>query len=264
MNSSGNNIQSLILDMDGVLWRGNQQIGNLIEVFETISSLGLSFVFATNNSTLSVEQYVVKLEQFGVQINPEQVINSSLATGYFLLSKYPGGGTVYCVGEEGLKRTLSDFGYDHSNYDPLAVVVGLDRNLTYQQLADATLHIRSGVSFIATNPDNTLPTPRGMEPGAGSIIAALVAATGIEPHIIGKPFLGLYELALERLPSFPENTLVIGDRLETDIVGAQRLGCRTGMVLSGVTNKIMAEKWLPPIDYIADDLKSLLGQLKSE
>lgn len=263
MNSKRESIESLILDMDGVLWRGNQQIGNLIEVFETIFSLGLSFVFATNNSTLSVEQYVKKLEQFGVHINPEQIINSSLATVYYLLQKFPGGGSIFCIGEEGLKRTLSDFGYEHSNHEPLAVVVGLDRNLTYQILADATLHIRSGVPFIATNPDKTLPTPRGMEPGAGSIIEALVAATDIEPQIIGKPDIGLYELALERLSNIPANTLVIGDRLETDIAGAQKLGCRTALVLSGVTNRILAEKWHPPIDFIAPDLTSLLHQLES-
>jgi len=126
-------------------------------------------------------------------------------------------------------------------------------------LKTASLLVRSGAPFIATNPDKTLPTPVGLVPGAGTLVAAVQTATDVAPYYVGKPAPELYNLALERLGTSPVNTLVVGDRLETDIAGAQALGCLTALVLSGATTAEMAAGWRPAPDCIARDLADLLG-----
>ncbi len=255
-------ISALILDMDGVLWRDEQPIGELPAIFSRMARCGYRLVLATNNATRSVEQYLAKLAGFGVRLEPWQIINSSLAAAEYLHHLYPNGGSVYIVGEDGLHQALSEFGFylsDEKNV--LAVVAGMDRSLTYEKLRKATLLIRSGAVFIATNPDRTFPTTEGLVPGAGSIVAAIEAATDVSPTIIGKPEPEMYRVALARLKSSPSETLVVGDRLETDIAGAQALGCRTALVLSGVTTKADARRWRPEPDFIVDDLSALLEYL---
>ncbi len=252
--------QGLIIDMDGVLWRDKQPLGDLPAIFKEIQRLGLTFMLATNNATLSVDQYVAKLNHFGVAINHSQIINSSQATAHYLRRLHPEGGVVFVVGEDGLVQELRLQGFYPGEEHPIAVVVGMDRNLTYQKLKIACLHIRSGVPFIATNTDKTYPTPQGLTPGAGSIVAALETATDISPTVIGKPSPEMYWLAMERMGSKPENTLVVGDRLETDIAGAQEIGCLSALVLSGVTSKEKALDWRPSPDCIAADLTSLIMQ----
>lgn len=251
-------IHSLILDMDGVLWRDSQPLGNLPDIFERIDKLGWKVCLATNNSTASVEEYLLKIGSLGVNLQPQQVITSSLATAHYLFRKYPNGGQVYIIGETGLIQALEEKGYTQSEEDALAVVVGFDRQVTYEKLCRATLLIRSGLPFIATNSDKTYPTPQGLAPGAGAILSALETATDIKPHVVGKPAPELYQVALERMGADVETTLVVGDRLETDIAGAQALGCLTALVLTGVTSNQEAHAWRPAPDWIADDLTNLL------
>lgn len=251
-------IHSLILDMDGVLWRDSQPLGNLPDIFERIDKLGWKVCLATNNSTASIEEYLLKIGSLGVNLQPQQVITSSLATAHYLFRKYPNGGQVYIIGETGLIQALEERGYTQSEEDALAVVVGFDRQVTYEKLCRATLLIRSGLPFIATNSDKTYPTPQGLAPGAGAILSALETATDIKPHVVGKPAPELYQVALERMGADVETTLVVGDRLETDIAGAQALGCLTALVLTGVTSNQEAHAWRPAPDWIADDLTNLL------
>jgi 4-nitrophenyl phosphatase len=259
--SSFASIKGLILDMDGVLWRGEQPLGDLPNIFSTLIKKGYRTILATNNATLSAEQYLQKLARFGVQLEYWQVINSSQATAHFLHEQYPQGGPIFIIGEDGLIETVCQDGFYQANQNVLAVVVGMDRTLTYEKLSIATLLIRSGASFIGTNPDRSFPTPLGLVPGAGAILAALEVASGIKPVIIGKPAPEMYRLAMERLSLSPEETLVIGDRLETDIVGAQALGCCTALVLSGVTSYDESLKWKPAPDIITKDLTTLLESL---
>lgn len=251
-------IHSLILDMDGVLWRDSQPLGNLPDIFERIDKLGWKVCLATNNSTASIEEYLLKIGSLGVNLQPQQVITSSLATAHYLCRRYPSGGKVYIIGETGLIQALEERGYTQSEEDALAVVVGFDRQVTYEKLCRATLLIRSGLPFIATNSDKTYPTPQGLAPGAGAILSALETATDIKPHVVGKPAPELYQVALERMGADVETTLVVGDRLETDIAGAQALGCLTALVLTGVTSNQEAHAWRPAPDWIADDLTNLL------
>jgi 4-nitrophenyl phosphatase len=254
-------ILALIIDMDGVLWRDDQPIGDLPKIFQKIETRGLKALLATNNSTRSIEQYLEKLNSFGVTLQSWQVINSSQATAKYLRDQYPQGDSVYVIGEDGLYQALDQMGFHHSEKEPQAVVVGMDRQVSYHKLTQATLLIRSGLPFIATNPDKTFPIPAGLAPGTGSLLAALEAATDVKPYVIGKPFPVMYRIALERLGTSSRQTLVVGDRLETDIAGGQSIGCPTGLVLSGVTNQEQASRWSPPPNIIAKDLIALLEEL---
>jgi 4-nitrophenyl phosphatase len=140
----------------------------------------------------------------------------------------------------------------------MAVIASMDRNITFEKLKKATLLIRSGVPFYATNPDRTYPTPKGLIPGAGAIIGAIEIATDVTPVIAGKPSPTLYQFALEKLGTSPAETLIVGDRLETDILGGQQLGCPTALVLSGIATRAEAEKHLPAVDLIIPELGDLV------
>ncbi len=137
--------------------------------------------------------------------------------------------------------------------------MGIDREISFQKVAEATLLVNAGIPFYATNTDRTFPTPRGEVPGAGSWLAVVTSATGVEPIVAGKPFPYLMELSLERLGTKKEDTLVVGDRLETDIAAGQAVGCPTAAVLSGVSSREQAEEWRPKMDIIVEDLASLVA-----
>lgn len=252
-------IKALILDMDGVLWRGKQPIGNLARIFERIQSLGLKYTFATNNATGSVSQYVEKLRFLGVNAEPQQIINSPMAVAHYLKQSHPQGGAVYLIGETGLIEALHEAGFYHSEDGVLAVVAGLDRQFTYEKLRKASLLIQKGIPFIGTNPDKTFPSAEGLTPGAGSILAAIEAASGTAPKIMGKPYPHLFQLALQQMGTQPSETLVIGDRLDTDILGGINSGCKTALVLTGVTTRAEAEQFHPKPDWIANSLGELVG-----
>ena len=252
-------IQGLILDLDGVLWRDNTPIGDLPAIFAEIRSRNWSVILATNNATLSADQYIEKLANFGVYLERRQIVNSSQATASYLRQRHPNGGPVFVVGEQGLKIELAAQGFYESDLEPLAVVVGLDRTITYEKLKKAGLLVRAGAPFIATNPDKTYPTPEGLVPGSGVFVGAVQAASDVDPVIIGKPEPEMYRLALHRMGLLPEQVLVVGDRLETDIAGAQKLKCRTALVLSGVSTLEQSQSWHPAPEYIAENLSTLLG-----
>jgi 4-nitrophenyl phosphatase len=251
-------IRALILDMDGVLWRDMQPVGDLPVIFKEIRNLGLRVILATNNATKSPKQFLEKLAGFGVTLEAWQIINSAIATAAYLKKMFPQGGHVFVVGNDGLILALQEQGFQLNEKDAIAVIAALDRELTYEKLKIATLLIRSGVPFIGTNPDRSFPIPGGEAPGAGAILAAIEAATDVKPTIIGKPRPDMYQAAIERLGTSAEETLVVGDRLETDIAGAQNGGFPNALVLSGVTTLDQAKAWRPAPDLITDDLESLL------
>jgi 4-nitrophenyl phosphatase len=258
---SRESISALILDMDGVLWRESESIGDLRSIFAQIERIGWKVIFATNNATRTISQYVSLLSSFGVGAEPWQVINSATAVTFFLCNKFPAGGPVYIIGEQGLIEACNENGFYQADSGALAVIAGMDRNLTYDKLKTATMLLRAGVPFIGTNPDLTFPTPAGLVPGTGSILAALTAASDVSPVIVGKPEPLMYLVALKRLNISAEQALVIGDRPETDIAGAQQIGCRTALVLSGVTNAKQASAWRPQPDIIADNLEKVVKQI---
>ncbi|MGZ4955636.1 MAG: HAD-IIA family hydrolase [Methylobacter sp.] len=244
------NIRALIIDMDGVLWHGDQPMPGLTDFFQTLREQQIRFILATNNASLTQAQYVIKLAQMGVQVTRDEILTSSMATALYL-SKHnnPAECRVFVIGEDGARQPLLDHGFtltelyelnddkDNPNMGANIVVCGKDSTLSWDKLATATLNIRAGAQFIGTNGDTTLPTERGLTHGNGAILAALHAATGITPTIIGKPEPIIYQQALALLGVDPAHTVAIGDRLETDILGAVRTGIRSLMVLSGVSTE---------------------------
>ncbi len=256
-------IRALILDMDGVLWKENTPIGDLEKIFRRIESAGIKIMLATNNATRTPEQYQEKLASFKVHIAAHQIVNSATAVAIYLKNRFPNGGKIFVVGESGLKQAIQDQGFEISADNPLAVAAGLDRQITYEKLKIATLLIRSGVPFIGSNPDRTFPSPEGLIPGAGTVLAAIEASTDVKPEIVGKPFTTLYQIALDRLGTNPAETLAVGDRLDTDILGGYRAGCKTGLVLTGVSTLEELRSWSPQPDIIASDLESLVESVIS-
>ena len=229
-------LRGLVIDMDGVLWQGDTSLPGLCEFFDVLRRRQIKFVLATNNNTQTPEGFVQKARRMGVEVLPEQVVTASVATVEYLCSKYPPGSRIYVVGEAPLKGLISGAGFTLADCDVRAVVATLDRQLTYEMLKRATLLIRNGADFIAPNPDPSYPTPEGVVPGGGAIVAAITASSNRQPVIIGKPESWMFKICLERMQLGVEETASLGDRLETDILGGQRIGLQTILVLSGVSS----------------------------
>jgi 4-nitrophenyl phosphatase len=250
-------IQAVILDGDGVLWRGNEPLPGLQALFGFFKSNGIPYILATNNSTSTVQDYVRKLVGYGIEAGPQNVVTSGIATADYLRATYGEALRVHVVGEPGLHEVMWDAGYPSVMVGAEVVVVGLDRDVTYEKLRRATVFIRGWARFIGTNGDPTFPAPGGLVPGAGSILAALEAATGQKPFVVGKPEPTMFAMAMRRLGSEPTRTLMVGDRLETDILGAQRAGLVSALVMSGVTSAAQLEAGDIKPEMIFDDIGAL-------
>jgi len=255
-------IRALILDMDGVLWKDEAPIGNLPGIFRRLDQAGLKIGFATNNGSLTPQQYVEKLAGFGVTVKSDQIVTSAIALARLLRRRLPAGAPIFTIGEDGLKSALREAGFlvlSTADADTAAAVaLGLDRQISFEKMRVATLLVRRGLPFYATNPDKTFPTPQGEIPGAGAWVSVVTTATGIEPIFAGKPLPFVIELALERLGARNNESAVVGDRLETDIAAGQAAGCFCALVLSGVSTREQADAWKPKIDLIASDLATLV------
>ena len=256
-------VDCVLIDMDGVLYTGTDVLPGARELFEKLHLRGLKYSLVTNNATLTPAQYVEKLAGMGIQVPESTVFTSSLATSLYLRQIEPEGAPVYVIGESGLREALAGAGFWIDENRPKYVCVGLDRHLTYERLAAATLAIRAGAGFIATNPDTTLPTERGIVPGVGSILAALVAATGVHPRVIGKPEPDMFNICVDLPGVSKERTLVIGDRLETDIAAGANAGLFTTLVLTGISTlgEVADSPYQP--DLIVDNLAELTTLLGS-
>ncbi|MXX50487.1 MAG: HAD-IIA family hydrolase [Chloroflexi bacterium] len=255
-------IIAIISDMDGVLWRGMFALPGLGEFFDLLFARDLDFVLATNNSRNTPADYVRKLAKLGIAgLQERHIVTSGTATISYLQTRYPPGSELFVVGGDGLKQMVVRAGYSLVESGAVAVVCGIDFDLTYGKLRTATLLIRGGADFIGTNPDSSFPSPEGLVPGAGSILALLEAASGRAPIIIGKPRRGMFEAALRTLGTSPQATLMIGDRINTDIAGAKALGIRTALVMTGVeTPQSLSASEIQP-DYVFAGLPELLAAL---
>jgi 4-nitrophenyl phosphatase len=229
-------IHALVIDMDGVLWRGDEPLPGLTDFFELLRGRPISFKMATNNASKSPRQYVDKLASMGVQVSTDEILTSAVVTAQHIAALAPGA-SVYAIGD-GTRQAVLDHGLQLSSGEQADfVAVGWDPKLTYKELSEATLLIYAGAKFIGTNPDRTLPTERGLLPGNGAILACLQAATGVEPFIIGKPERAMFDTALKAMGIDAAHTAVLGDRLETDILGGQNAGLRTIFVLTGANDE---------------------------
>jgi 4-nitrophenyl phosphatase len=228
-------IESLIIDMDGVLYRGRERLPGARAFLAYLVEQEVPFILGTNNSTLTPQEYVTKLAAMDIGISPERILTSGQASALYLAKVASPGARVYAIGEDGLFAALKEQGFRLTDEDVRYVVVGMDRKLTWDKLRIATLAIRAGATFIGTNPDTTLPTEEGLVPGNGANLAALEVATEVTPLIIGKPQPTLLELAMEKMGVGKKGTAMVGDRLETDILGGKNAGLTTVLVLSGIT-----------------------------
>lgn len=230
-------IKGVILDMDGVLWRGDEPLPGVAELFAFLTAQGIGFVLATNNSSKTPADYVAKLQRMSVHgVREAQILTSGTATASYLVSNYPQATPVHVMGGDGLKHLIAEAGFVLADLADV-VVVGIDFALTYEKLKHAALLIRNGAAFIGTNGDATFPMPEGLVPGAGSLLAALQTATDRQPIIMGKPNAPMFEAGLKLLGTDAAHTLMVGDRLNTDVLGAQNVGLRTALVLTGVTTR---------------------------
>ncbi len=248
--------------MDGVIWRGDEPLLDMPAFFQESAEMGIKVVLATNNATRSVAQYLEKLRRYGAELHADQIVNSPMSSAFYLARKYPAGGPVYVVGESGILDTLAEKGFYHADENVLAVVAGLDRHISYPKLSKACHLIREGAEFVGTNPDVTFPSPHGLTPGAGAILAFIEAASGVKPLITGKPEAFMFEMAISLLGTTIATTLAVGDRLDTDILGGQRAGCRTAAVLSGVSTPDDITAWTPSPDLILNNLAELLPLIR--
>ena len=236
-------IKNLILDMDGVLWRGDTPMPDLVDFITTIQQLGLGIALATNNAAKTPTQYIAKLAGFGIHTIPEeQILTSAEATASYLSRELEEGASVYIIGGDGIHHAFRRRGYRiltteqaYHGASAAVVVVGFYRHITYDDLAMGCHLILNGAKFVGTNPDVTFPHELGLLPGAGATLAFLQAATGIEPMVIGKPGPIMFEEALQRLGGSTADTVMIGDRLNTDIAGGKGAGLTTFMVLTGIS-----------------------------
>jgi 4-nitrophenyl phosphatase len=259
-------VQGIICDMDGVLWRGQQPLAGFHDFFRFVRDRDLGYVLVTNNSSRSPAQYAHKLSELGEIVEVEHILNSAVSAAHYIANVSPGV-SVYPIGGPGVLDALEHYGLKicTDNVDQVDyVVVGWDQKLTWQKLATATRLILNGAEFVGTNPDLTFPLEASLAPGNGAQLAALQAATDVKPFVTGKPEGLLYQQAIDRMGVTPATTLVIGDRLDTDILGGVRLGIPSAMVLTGVSGRqAVLDSPIRP-NAIFETLPQLLASWKAQ
>jgi len=233
-------IRGLLIDLDGVVYTGRDPIAGSATFLKQTREHGLPFLLITNNSTTSPERVAERLRGMDITVAPQEVLTSAQVAAAYVRSHSQPGARVRIVGEQGLRQAATEEGLrvvDDGDATVDWVLAGLDRAFDYNKLTTATRAILAGARFVATNADALLPVEGGnVLPGAGSMVAAIQTATAREPVVVGKPQPGLFQHGLQRLGSLkPHEAAMIGDRLDTDVIGGHRAGLRTILVLSGVT-----------------------------
>jgi len=257
-----------IFDMDGVLYRGAEALPGVRELFGALELRERPFMLATNNSMSTADEYVKKLQSMEIDVSPSNILTSALATRDYLLREFGDHLRLTVIGMPALREQLfSGTTFVETTVPdsvPNAVVIGLDKTFTYEKLAAANAAIRSGARFIATNTDATLPTESGLIPGAGSIVAAIQTATGQTPVVVGKPEPLMLQMALQRMGVEPNEAVMVGDRLDTDIIAGERAGMLTILVLTGVSTRDEIASAVALPDLVFTDLNAVTESLTAE
>ena len=249
--------------MDGVIYVGTQLLPGVQAMFDYLEQTGRKWLCVTNNASKTPAQFVEKLTGMGVRARPEQILGSAEATAGWLAEQiqdhdWPHG-KVIIVGQDGLKAALKQHGFELTmdSAEATYAIAGINFEVTYEELARVALAIRNGARFLGTNSDPSYPSERGLLPGAGSILALLHTATGVEPIVIGKPNRGMYDQAIRRICVQPDEAMMVGDRYDTDISGALGMGLTTTGVLTGVSSRHDFETAIKPPHIISNDLVEL-------
>jgi 4-nitrophenyl phosphatase len=249
-------LRGFLFDMDGVLYRGARPLPGGRALLGALDRRGIPFALVTNNSTRTPRQYVRHLATMGIRVREDRVVTSAGLTAAYLAERLPRGARVLLIGEPAFRRTLERAGFEVGWDAPAAVVVGLDRRLTYDKLAAATAALMDGAAFVAANPDPLLPTADGVIPGTGAAVAALQYATGRRPQIMGKPSPRLLREAMRRIGTRPIQTVMVGDQLETDIAAARAAGT-VGVLVQGGVPAVRGGALRPRPDLVVRDLREL-------
>ncbi len=240
----------IIIDLDGVVYRGDALIGNVDGRVKELKR-GSKVFFLTNNSTLSRAAYVKRLEHFGIPAKEKEIITSGYVAARYIKDSYENP-RVFLIGEKGLEEELRNEDIDVCWRGCNIVLVGLDREVNYKKLSRALKELNDGAEFIATNVDSTLITQRGLLPGAGAIVSSLITASKREPIIVGKPSEIMGKMIKEITGFMPRDILMIGDRIETDVRMGKKMGAKTAIVLTGVTSREDVKKSKIKPDYVLE------------
>ncbi len=258
-------VRTFVFDLDGVIYRGEQPLPGAADTILTLRRLGHQVYFFTNNSSKSRPFYREKLERMGIEADLEHVMTSGYATALYLTEIGAQGSTVYAIGQFGLKGELEAIGMKLvDGVDVDFVVVGIDRKFNYDMIVTAQNAIFRGAKFIAANPDTSFPLENGrVIAGNGALVAAIQAASGVAPIMIGKPETTGMHVILEQAHAAPEDTIVIGDRLDTDILAGNRIGAKTVLVLTGIATMADVEAADPEAkpQIIVNELPEMLEAL---
>ncbi|MGC3964801.1 MAG: HAD-IIA family hydrolase [Rhodocyclaceae bacterium] len=247
-------VKSVICDMDGVIYRGKQLIPGANEFVQRLLAAQTPFLFLTNNAEQTPLDLKIKLEQLGIEgVTTDNFITSAMATAMFLKQQKEHA-SAYVLGGGGLISALYNVGFSMSESNPDYVVVAKSTTFNFDQLKKAVRLIDNGAKFIGTNPDMIDPIEGGNEPAAGTILAAISAATGKKPYIVGKPNALMMTLATRKLGVHAEEAVMIGDRMDTDIVGGLEAGMKTALVLSGVTTPEIMSHFPYKPDYVFNNV----------
>ena len=248
-------VHTWLTDMDGVLVHEEEPIPGGPEFIEALKASGLRFLVLTNNSIFTPRDLRARLLGSGIDVPEESIWTSALATAQFLDDQRPEG-TAYVIGEAGLTTALHEIGYVMTDRDPEYVVLGETRTYSFEAITTAIRLIEKGARFIATNPDVSGPSQQGAIPATGSVAALITKATGVDPYFVGKPNPLMMRSALNRIDAHSETTVMVGDRMDTDVVSGLEAGLRTILVLTGSTRPEQVERFpyrpTKVVDSVAD------------
>ncbi|QDV27816.1 HAD-IIA family hydrolase [Aureliella helgolandensis] len=245
-----------LIDMDGVIYKGNQLIAGAGEFIERLRAAGYPFLFLTNNSQRTRRDVATKLMRMGIDVGEQHIFTCAMATARFLSRQKPKG-TAYVVGEGGLLQALHQNGYSIVDVEPDYVVVGEGRTMTAESLETATRLVLGGAKLIATNLDPNCPTASGIRPGCGAIVSFLEAATGRKALSVGKPSPVMMRAARKQLDLVASQTVVIGDTMDTDIIGGVQMGYHTVLALSGGTQRQDLDQFAFRPNHIIESIADL-------
>ncbi len=251
--------KAFICDMDGVIYHGNLLLPGVHEFLDWINAEEKKFLFLTNNSGYTPKELQQKLKRLGVEADESCFHTSALATASFLKSQAPEGCSAYVLGEPGLINALYDAGITMNSINPDYVVAGEARNLNYEMIERATFLVNKGARLIGCNSDLTGPTEHGLAPACKALISPIELATGVTAYFVGKPNPLMMKNALKRLGTRPEDTAIVGDRMDTDIMAGVEAEIDTVLVLSGVTSRDMLPKFPYKPTYVLDGVGDIPG-----
>ena len=242
-----------LIDMDGVIYRGHELIPGADRFIQELRSEKVPFLFLTNNSQRARRDIATRLQRLGMEVEEEHVYTCAMATARFLAQQKPGG-TAYVIGEGGLLTALDGQGFSIVDHDPDYVVVGEGRTFSFEMAEAALNMINNGAKLVATNLDPNCPTRDGSRPGCGALVAMLESASGIKAFSVGKPSPLMMRAARKELGLSTDETCMIGDTMETDILGGVQLGFHTALVLSGGTKRDDLPKYAYRPEFVAESL----------